>query len=456
MAEISRRDLLLAAATVIAVSGGGSACASTDRAGSLRGVAQRGRLPNSSGFGAAWTQGVRTRHVLPVPFRRIRLVLPTFNVRTLADVDFPHPAEFSAAIEYPYQPSLTELSPRRRLRFGEAGRDGPVGRYDPRSGPFPALVTEEFDLGEIVPAGTALGSWVSMELSAHRSLGRSVLPVSTVVGSSLFPSFEATVSGQSSLIDEDWCRAAANIDGTTLGPTEAYVPLIMVDCGPQTRSMLVLGDSIAFGVNEGIGGTGSLGDLRGDANGNRGWVDRWLMREHVCFTNFSRASQQLANMAEPEKTHRQRALAAMLDPTDLLIALGTNDIFKRGIPQMRRDLAAIVESFESSVGKRLPLSMATLLPKSASTDGWKAADKGQTAAEHFGPFSRAAEWNALLRNRALGNTSVTDVQGSIHAGSPDDFLWAGDGVHPDLYTVDGVHPTSDGYDRISSSLAPPW
>lgn len=415
----------------------------------FRAVAQRGRIPNAGGFASNWAEGARVRHILPVPARRIKLVLPTFSVATLADVDMPYATDFQAAIEYPYQAAITGLSARNPVLFGGSE----TAHYDPTTGPFPAVVSDIYDLGVTVPAGTAIGSWVSLEFSARASQGASKLPTSNNVGSTTYTTYERCVAGTTSLVDASWAKTATTLAAGFAGPAQAYVPMLLVDCGPGTKSYLVIGDSIAYGTNEGYNGSGTKGDFRGNANGDAGWVDRWLSLQGKAFANFSNPSDQLQYVADPAKNHRRRALAAIMNPTDMIIELATNDVFARSVAQMTTDIGTIISAFRTAIGSTVPVHISTLLPKSTSTNNWIAADgSDQTASSQFGPGTKAADWNALVRALSLGNASYIDAQSQIQVGAIDSFKWQGDGVTTKLNTIDGVHPTSDAYDKIATGL----
>lgn len=413
-------------------------------------------------------QYVRRAVKFPIPFRRIKVVVPTFTAGTGSpgDVDIPAPVSVAVSAEYPFEKKASglNLANRKRLLWGGA----PSGAYSNSTGPFPAIVSDELDIGTVVPAYTTVGFHSVMEFAGSAQQG---IPGGPGVRSFLFPAsdayWERSGNFNTSLLSTDAVMTLADlttVEFTASAPINRYSVLFLLDCGPGTPSVLMVGDSILQYVNEGAGGADTSGahgeNVRGQADGYNSWAARWIGQycPGVGYQNLAKASDRLAFQAAGYNT-RRRALAAILSPTHMLIAMGTNDI--GGSIAHATTVAnfnTVRGQYLTSLGKTIPVSAVTLPPSSSSSDNWL-TEAAQNPATNYGSGSTLyAQFNDAMRSgTGFVRDTVFDLSAALEDRSvrgANSAIWKTDpaGTQVKLYNGDGGHPSSFGHQKAAEFM----
>jgi hypothetical protein len=253
--------------------------------------------------------------------------------------------------------------------------------------------------------------------------------------SSYAPFEEATNVAVSGLTDQTMSGTITNAQ-----PTWGLPPL-MVTGTTINGSVIVLGDSIAYGVNDvEYGNGGSIADF----NGKRGIVTPSLGA--TPFLNLALASETAQNWTT-NATARKKLIPF---GSHLITQHVTNDIVtnNRVAAQVIADLQlqwALARS-----GQKKFHSLPT--PRSSdSISGWttdSVANGGSQNALHLSDF---ASFSSTIRVGGVGLTGWYEA-GSALATAQDSDIWKFSGAGSP-FTADGTHPNQNGYALVAASGA---
>lgn len=242
---------------------------------------------------------------------------------------------------------------------------------------------------------------------------------------------------QNSFFGEATNGAASGISDQTMGGTitnslsSACVPPLAVLQQTQNASVIVVGDSIAFGSG-GNGETG--GNTINGFNGKSGLITPSL--GSIPFLNLAWPSITAQNWITDYTARRQMITFG----SHLITELGINDLINnRTSAQIVTDVQAIW-AFARGGQK---IYQTTITPNSSSTDAW-ATTVNQTALHQ----ATRATLNQAIRAGISGATGFYNAA-SILETSQDSDIWIVAPSPP--YTADGIHPSGTGYALVLSS-----
>jgi lysophospholipase L1-like esterase len=378
-------------------------------------------------------------------FRYFRVVMPLFWVEQgppIADAAFAQPLNFQVGIEYPFTPALTGI-PGKRTTVTWSGKttlssDG-TGYY---------AISDVMDMGSIVPAGTYFGVWTAQENASGP--GRTTT-YGGLVPSNFMPDryvgFQSSASA--SFIETNAVATATSVEGATSsqgGGGYLMTPaFFLVEDLDNKASVVLLGDSIMYGVGEGDSGSGSFGDSLGSQQANGGWAARWVDEElglnHV---NFSRGADAFQYLTDSNNWPGRQALLSIVQATHVLCGHGHNDL-ANPITKIVADAGSTYSLIRSSMGSKIPIIQSCMTPYSDSTDDW-----AMTTSQAAFALTIRAQLDSDIQTLGLGNVGYVDLEPLLEAGYTEESpssgsgLWIANGA-PFGYTIDGRHPNSQGH-----------
>jgi lysophospholipase L1-like esterase len=302
-----------------------------------RGMGQSMRMVEGFNGGANRATTSRIPIHSPVPFRYLRLVFPVFRPTgaSIADTLFAGPQavlRYQAGLEYPYAQATSGIAPRIPVLFdGATHAVYDAASWNPAGG---VIVSDVIDMGRMIPAGSPVGIWTTAELPAGSY--NNALPYGWVA-SNFVQRFIGQVMATTALTltgggVADFALTSPTI--TAVGAAQAGVTGVVMPCmalvqtTAASRCVALIGDSKMKGIGEGNIGSGSLGDVWGDAQGNRGMAERGFYRNTPGTTVFNLAQgsdgfrfQYLANAFR----YRLQVLA-LGNPTHAVLGYAHNDL----------------------------------------------------------------------------------------------------------------------------------
>jgi len=343
MKHVTRRGILLGSAAVSA----GFALPKSSAAASTTTQVWRGCGQNMrqtiQGFdsGSTWSSMTRSRHYLNRPARYVRFVIATFNNlpvsgSTIKDVLNKASFRYQIGVEYPYNNTYSNIPNRKPVSFSGAN----VALYSGSSGPG-YILSDIYDFGVTVPAGTYFGLWTTQENALGASSPANSLPYQANgcenYGPAGFQRFQGgTGSSTVSLVST---QAAFNQNHIThYGSTQegangsVFTPCMMlVLSDPGTPTVFSIGDSICYGIGEGGLGSGAYGDSMGSAMGNAGYIARWIY-EFLKYdnVNLGRGSDGYKYIYDASNWVYRQNLLKLANPTHIVMQNSHND-FAAGI-----------------------------------------------------------------------------------------------------------------------------
>lgn len=413
-------------------------------------------IPSTKSGGASIAQTSRVPVYSNSRFRYFRVCLPTFMAlgsNPIVDTDFPNNFQFQVGIEYPYTASLTGIPARLAVTFGGSN----VGSFDTVAGPFGWLVSDVIDIGSIVPAGTRIGIWTTIESAV---VATNQLPVNTLASNFVAGRFSGMVNSATSLIATNNALSATSILTASLLQTgvTVYTPgFLLIQDLDGGKSIISIGDSITYGIGEGAAGSGANGDCQGDANCNSGLVARYVVEtlghNHV---NFGRSTDGFKFLATSSNWKYRQAGLTLANPTHVLSANGQNDLNQTNAATITN--ANTTYSLIHAAVPGIPVIQFCIKPNSTSTDAF-ATVANQTAGTGSGnsTTNRGKFNNLSVRNLAMGNAGFIDANPILENGyvegntATETSLWIATGT-ADGYTADGIHPNSIGAPLAAANM----
>lgn len=298
-----------------------------------RGMGQ-GMSPSVQGFsGSTIAQTLRSRHDCNVKFRRVRAVFQTFypaGSNPIADTDFAEDYNFQVGFEVGYANAVTGLAPRKMFTFSGAE----TAQYRSASAPASGYILSDIlDLGETVDAGEFFGLWTTVQhvgTSGNNTPATGKLPWQKNA-SNYINRHVGLVTG-SDLIGTDAARSASSVTALTTTQTGVggayFTPcMLLIETDEAIPCVVALGDSITYGVGEGVAGSGSNGDALGSARGNSGIVERAVVESlgYLC-VNLGKGSDGNKFLSTAANWSKRLELLKLANPTHVINANVLNDI----------------------------------------------------------------------------------------------------------------------------------
>jgi hypothetical protein len=230
----------------------------------------------------------------------------------------------------------------------------------------------------------------------------------------------------------DGCEfGASGITDKTMSGTVAlslnvgYMPIAII--GTTTKpSLLLLGDSICMGYADSFNGTdpGDKGILARSIGPSFGYINAGCIGE----------------LAQGYVTTNAKRTALATYCTHIVTQYGINDLVNsRTAAQLKTDMQSIIALTAK------PTYVATLTPKSGSTDTW--ATTGNQTADATVTAPRVT-YNASVRTGLVGAAGFFEIGDAVENVRDTDIWKAG-------YTGDGLHPNRTGNVAIVSANAIP-
>jgi len=435
--------------------------ASLEATTAWRGMGQRMRVAVQGwNGGGAWSRLTRSRHYSASTFRRFRIVLQTFQpgiASPLADTNYTNDYAFQVGFEYPYTAGNTGIAPRVAVTFGGSN----VGTYTSTNGPYGYLLSDIIDLGYDVPTNAFFGLWTTIENLAGPLSASNTLPYIDNM-CNLFERYEGSTGTPSSLIGSNWALTRSNIShvGTNIGGYSAgYAPTMMlIEVDEYEKSVLLVGDSICYGVGEGAGGSAGYGDALGSALGNSGYLARWLGENlHYNYVNLGRGSDGFKFATANNWKYRYQ-LMALANPTHVVSENLHNDCYSN---------ANLIQTIMSNTYQAIralcpgaPILQTCCTPNTDSSLDQYATTNNQVPTAVFRLTNQTRNViNQRIRalSPSLGHDGFIDpnpiIEAGYLAGDPSTItsLWKADGT-PYGFIYDGVHPNSHAAAVIAAGL----
>lgn len=243
-------------------------------------------------------------------------------------------------------------------------------------------------------------------------------------------------SGENSYESTSATSQIGNTGGLTGGTTSlpGYAPLAVLGI-PQraTPAVIILGDSIAYGVGE--------ASTIGDGLGNRGFAQRGLANVNGCqipWANEARASDAASVNQTTNLGWRKRYLWQYA--SDLLVNLGTNDIaVGNSLATVQGNLINIWQGAKRS---GLRVHQVLIMPRMKATTDSYATPGGMTPETGFEVGGVRDQLNAWIKAQVATGLidSFIDVNKYVEdQANPSKWITNGTANYP---TADGVHPST--------------
>lgn len=383
---------------------------------------------------------------------KVTIVFPTFLITGSppTDTDFADPYDFQGAIEYGHASNAAgALTPANRA-VGIFSDGTNIGKYDPATGPYPA-VELEVNLGRRIEKGE---KYAILYVVVNKKAGGAPynLPISGVVGSAVVTVNETATFSTTSHIDSNWISTVTSIVNPA-SATSSFGPIALLgELAHGIDAWTVNGDSILRGEYD------TDYDLRGDYLGNRGWGGRLIGRFYNCpYANLSIGSDRMQYANDVSKHARRRALMTILNPSKMITNLGTNDIgASRTLTNLRDDALAANNYWRAAV-PGIKIIGSPVTPVTTSTNSF-INTQGQiptTSSARFGPFSVRGQWNGTYVRGLSVTVGYDDFVETCNFVENDpvnvDGIWKSDGSTTGLYVTvaDGIHPKWLGSEVIA-------
>lgn len=232
------------------------------------------------------------------------------------------------------------------------------------------------------------------------------------------------------------------------GNNNPFAPIgVVADSHPSGYAIAVIGDSVADGnLGNGIGWpelcftghTGFSGSGAGVVITHDG-TGRGLL-------NLSLGNMRAAEDSLPHFNARRMEIVRRC--TDVVIALGTNDLAgARTQSQLQADLTALIARAKLVVNRGTGrVHVATIPPRTTSTDSWVTSGANQTVAA---TETDRVTTNTWIRTVPTGVTSVIEIADALETSRNSGKWKAPSGV---AQTDDGIHPNTAGRALIKTVI----
>jgi lysophospholipase L1-like esterase len=199
-------------------------------------------------------------------------------------------------------------------------------------------------------------------------------------------------------------------------------------------TIAVVGDSISYGVGEGVAGSGSNGDTLGDALGNAGFISRGIF-ENVGYNevNLSRGSDGNKYLQTASNWTYRKELMVLANPSYVINENIHNDI--ASLPTTANWAASTAYSQDAVVlrlgnfylattggtsGSTGPTGTGSSITDGAVTGAWIAADPGSSGRPAYNVFGEIANVNAQIK-AALPGIKIIQMLATPTDNSSDAF-----------------------------------
>ncbi len=284
---------------------------------------------------AQWSALSRDAYYFPYAVKAgqvLEVAVPLWTMErpsgVVTETDLPEAYDFALNFEYPYKASATSADTASVSRALTADSGAVVYSYTPGQAAKKAVfrVTAPSD----IPAMAAFGLHLIQECVAGRSGGVTNKLILRADGSSNFLGrFGSKMTTTSSLIasnntappltfSADVSAQTGNTKPMSVGGIRTLVPV-------NTPSILVDGNSIEQGSNEGTDVSSTYGDTAGDAYRNRGWATRLAAKLGLTVSQMSRGSDKDSDRLVAGNYARRMDFAAWLSPTHYIDMNSHND-----------------------------------------------------------------------------------------------------------------------------------
>ncbi|MBI4979192.1 MAG: discoidin domain-containing protein [Spirochaetes bacterium] len=431
-----------------------------------RGLGQRMRITVQGWNGAdAWSRCTRSRHYSTVSFRRFRVVLQTFQPAgtPIADTNYTNDYFFQVGFEYPYAASNTGIANRVPVTFSGSN----VASYTAAAGPFGYILSDIIDLGYDVPADAFFGFWTTIENQLGSASPSNTMPYIDNMCNNL-ERYEGNRTTASSLIGSNWALSQPSIShvGTNIGGySSGYAPsMMLIEVPESAKSILLIGDSICYGVGEGSTGSAGYGDALGSALGNSGYLARWV-GENLRYNamNFGRGSDGFKYASAANWKYRTQ-MWALANPTHIVSENFHNDVYTAGGINGMLSNIQIGYGLMRSACPGVPIIQTTCTPHS---DG--SSDQYRTFA---GQSNGSSSSNIFWASNGIRNVLNEMIRTNDARVGHDDYIdpnpWYEDGyvagnpatttgrIRSDgtayRFVYDGIHPGSHGTEAIAAGM----
>lgn len=412
------------------------------------------------GGGSNWSSCYRSRHYSNAAFISMKVVIPWFYqtpAATLIDTDFPASYNVQVGLEYPFNNSFSGISNRTPFTFSGSN----VVSYVAGVGPLGFSVSDPLSFTYTpgsVAAPNFFGLWTTVENAAGSGSAAQSLPYQANSSNNYqagWQRYTGALTTNSSLIAAGTALTASSISTVSNDQTginaNVFTPcLLLIQTNKNMPCIFGVGDSLGYGVNEGQAGSNTYGDSLGSALGNAGFLARWVYETlGYNFVNFTHGSDAFFKYSAANWKYRL-PLMTLANPTAILSQSGHNDISAGKTTAVTTANANIFYTDVRAACSNVPIIQTCCSPDSSSTDAY-VTTANQTPRSGFGDAtSLRGQFNALVKNKGLGNNGFIDPNPIIEFGT-DTSKWNVTGV-ANGYTSDGTHPNSFGYSQISANM----
>jgi hypothetical protein len=227
-------------------------------------------------------------------------------------------------------------------------------------------------------------------------------------------------------------------EGANASPLVAPIVIANQDRGAHP-SAIVFGDSISSGISDYQDGILDLGYVARALNGTRDGGQ-------VPFANVSLGGEAANDVATPGYARLRKRLPDLVGFRDAIVAFGTNDLV--GLHRSGNEIIGDLRAFATLLhAKGLRVWMATLVPRTTSTDGWTSA-LGQTPTDGYQRGAARDQVNAWIRSVPDPIAGVLEVADAVET-SRGSGLWR---VGATAWTLDGTHPTSHASGAMADAI----
>lgn len=265
----------------------------------------------------------RTRHYSNARFRKVRAVLQTFYPAgtPIVDTNFADNYNFQVGFEVGYVDALTGIAPRKMFTFSGAETAAYLAASPPDTG---YILSDVLDLGEFVEAGDFFGLWTTVEAPSG---GSNKIPYQRN-SSSYIDRFGGVINAALSTDSARSASAVSAFSESQSGGSTYYAPcMLLIETDSSLPFVAAIGDSITYGVGEGVSGSGSAGDSLGSPLGNSGLVERGVVEGlGYNIVNFGKGSDGCKYLRTASNWAKRSQLLALANPTHVIQANVHNDI----------------------------------------------------------------------------------------------------------------------------------
>ncbi len=248
----------------------------------------------------------------------------------------------------------------------------------------------------------------------------------------------------------DW---SAYVNGATEGAAFGVFAFMIGEDPTNGQTILLNGDSIAYGVGDRSTNAPSGNVLQGDAYGGLGWGSQMLNALSYPYIKVAVPSMKAQDGVQKGDDLFRRFLAGFCDV--MLNGMGHNDSGNMGtyLPTMNSNYRVALRGVKRVVQTTFPpttgvgtSSLWSTAPRSLQTQSVPWTFPAGAVYATFQPAIRA---NATYNNDAYIDLSV--LCGNLDGTATVDGYWPVDGTNY-KYTVDGTHPSKDGHAGVAGQL----